>query len=140
MGRNRFKTGRIYIKLYVSILIRKNFSHPPKVFSSETLYFKLPKTLVVCFKETLVLLLLDTTKTSHSCLLLLNLKQRISPQLLKLKISENHLNPLKTICKHPKPSATIQKHPYTKASAIPLNQPSPLKAIHTWPESIQDQL
>ena len=140
MGRNRFKTGRIYIKLYMSILIRKNFSHPPKVFSSETLYFKLPKNLVVCFKETLVLLLLDTTKTSHSCLLLLNLKQRISPQLLKLKISENHLNPLKTICKHPKPSATIQKHPYTKASAIPLNQPPPLKAIHTWPESIQDQL
>ena len=112
MGRNGVKTRRIYIKLYMSIFIRKNFSYPPKVFLSETLYFKLLKNLVICFKGTLASLLLDTTKTSHSCLLLLNLKQRISQQLLKLKISENHLNPLKTICKHPKPSATIQNHPY----------------------------
>ena len=111
MGRNGVKTGRIYIKLYMSIFIRKNLSYPPKLFLSETLYFELPKNLVICFKGTLASLLLDTTKTSHNCLLLLNLKQRISPQLLKLKISENHLNPLKTICKHPKPSATIQNHP-----------------------------
>ena len=96
----------------MSIITRKNFSYSPKVFLSETLYFELPKNLVICFKGTLASLLLDTTKTSHSCLLLLNLKLRISPQLLKLKISENHLNPLKTICKHPKPSATIQNHPY----------------------------
>ena len=96
----------------MSIFIRKNFSYPSNVFLSETLYFELPKNLVICFKGTLASLLLDTTKTSHSCLLLLNLKQRISQQLLKLKISENHLNPLKTICKHPKPSATIQNHPY----------------------------
>ena len=95
----------------MSIFIRKNFSYPPKVFLSETLYFQLPKNLVICFKGTLASLLLDTTKTLHSCLLLLNLKQRISPQLLKLQISENHLNPPKTICKHPKPSTAILYHP-----------------------------
>ena len=50
-----------------------------KLFLSETLYFELPKNLVICFKKTLVSLLLDTTNTSHSCLFLLNLKQRISP-------------------------------------------------------------
>ena len=93
----------------MSIITRKNFSYPPKVFLSETLYFELPKNLVICFKGTLASLLLDTTKTSHSCLLLLNLKQRISPQLLKLQISESHLNPPKAICKHPKPSTAIQK-------------------------------
>ena len=131
MGRNRFKTGRIYIKLYMSILIRKNFSHPPKVFSSETLYFKLPKNLVVCFKETLVLLLLDTTKTSHSCLLLLNLKQRISPQLLKLQISENHLNPPKTICKHPEPSTAIQTHLLKNIC----NNPKPTITTQSHPQS-----
>ena len=111
MGRNGVKTGRIYIKLYMSIFIRKNLSYPPKLFLSETLYFELPKNLVICFKGTLASLLLDTKKTSHSCLLLLNVKQRILQQLLKLEISENHLNPLKTICKHPKPSTTIQNHP-----------------------------
>ena len=58
---------------------KKKFSYPPKVFLSETLYFELPKNLVICFKGTLASLLLDTTKTSHNCLLLLNLKQRISP-------------------------------------------------------------
>ena len=139
MGRNGVKTGRIYIKLYMSILIRKNFSYPPKVFLSETLYFELPKNLVICFKGTLASLLLDTTKTSHNCLLLLNLKQRISPQLLKLQISENHPNPPKTIYKHPKPSQSSKTiHP--KISAITLNQPSPLKAIHNQPESTKSQL
>ena len=63
----------IYIYMYISIFIRKNFSHrrkvflnfshPPKVFLSETLYFELPKNLVICFKRTLASLLLDTTKT-----------------------------------------------------------------------------
>ena len=95
----------------MSIFIRKNFSYPPKVFLSETLYFELLKNLVICFKGTLASLLLDTTKSSQSCLLLLNLKQEISSQLLKLKISEYHLNPPKTICKHPKPSTAIQNHP-----------------------------
>ena len=94
----------------MSIFIRKNFSYPPKVFLSETLYFQLPKNLVICFKGTLASLLLDRTRSSHSCLLLLYLKQEISPQLLKLQISENHLNPPKTICKRPKPSAAIQNH------------------------------
>ena len=115
MGRSRFKTGRIYIKLYMSILIRKNFSHPPKVFSSETLYFKLPKNLVVCFKETLVLLLLDTTKTSHSCLLLLNFKATnftVATKTENLRkppeSTQNHLQAPKTISNHPKPS--MQKH------------------------------
>ena len=32
MGRNGVKTGTIYIKLYMSIFIKPNFSHPPKVF------------------------------------------------------------------------------------------------------------
>ena len=73
MGRKEVKTGRIY----VSIFMGKNFSHPCKIFLSETLYFELPKNLVICFKGTLASLLLDTKKTSHSCLLLLNVKQRI---------------------------------------------------------------
>ena len=47
MGRNGVKTGRTYIKLYMSMLIRKNFSYPLKVFLSETLYFELPKNLVI---------------------------------------------------------------------------------------------
>ena len=119
MGRNGVKTGKVYIKLYTSIFRRKNFSYPPKIFLSETLYFELPKNLVICFKRTLASLLLDTTKTPHSCLLLLNLKQRISPWLLKLEISENDLNPPKTIqnhppkniYNHPKPTITTRKHP-----------------------------
>ena len=64
----------IYVNLH-----KKNFPHQPKVFLSETLYFELPKNLVNCFKGTLASLLLYTTKTSHSCLPVLNLKQRISP-------------------------------------------------------------
>ena len=59
--------------------MRKNFSYQLKIFLSETLYFELPKNLVICFKGTLASLLIDTTKAFHSCLLLLNLKQRISP-------------------------------------------------------------
>ena len=133
MGRNGVKTGRIYIKLYMSIFIRKNFSYPPKVFLSETLYFQLPKNLVICFKGTLASLLLDTTKTSHSCLLLLNLKQRISPQLLKLQlpISESYLNPPKTICKYPKPSAAIQNHPPKNIC----NHPKPTITAQNHPQS-----
>ena len=131
MGRNGVKTRRIYIKLYMSIFIRKNFSYPPKVFLSETLYFELLKNLVICFKGTLASLLLDTTKTLHSCLLLLNLKQRISPQLLKLQISENHLNPPKSICKHPKPSTTIQSHPPKNI----YNHPKPIITAQSHPQS-----
>ena len=78
MGRKGVKTGRIYIKLYMSIFTRQNFPHPPKVFLSETLYAELPQKLVICFKGTLASLLLDTTKTTYSCLLLLDFKQRIS--------------------------------------------------------------
>ena len=131
MGRNGFKTGRIYIKLYMSIFIRKNFSYPPKVFLSETLCFELLKNLVICFKGTLASLLLDTTKSSQSCLLLLNLKQEISSQLLKLKISEYHLNPPKTICKHPKPSTTIQNHPPENI----YNRPKPTITTQSYPQS-----
>ena len=131
MRRNRIKTGRIYIKLYISIFIRKNFSYPPKVLLGETLYFVLSKNLVICFKGTLALLLLDTTKSSHSCLLLLNLKQGISPQLLKLQMSENHLNPPKTICKHPKPSTTIQNHPPENI----YNRPKPTITTQSYPQS-----
>ena len=70
MGRNEVKTERIYIKLYMSILVRQNFSHPTNIFLSETLYDELSKNLVICFKGTLASLLLDTTKTPHSWLLL----------------------------------------------------------------------
>ena len=116
--------------IYVIFHIKK-FLVPTQVFLSETLYFELPKNLVICFKETFASLLVDTTKTSHSCLLLLNSKQRISPELLKLQISESHLNLPKTICNRPKPSTTIPK-----AFGIALSQPSPLRAIHSQPGSI----
>ena len=78
MGRNRVKTERIYIKLYMSMFMRQNFSHTPKVLLSETLYGELPKNLVICFKGTLPPLLLDAAKTPYGCLLLLSLKQQIS--------------------------------------------------------------
>ena len=115
----------------MSIITRKNFSYSPKVFLSETLYFELPKNLVICFKGTLASLLLYTTKSSHSCLLLLNLKEGISPQLLKLQISENHLNPPKSICKHPKPSTTIQSHPPKNI----YNHPKPIITAQSHPQS-----
>ena len=111
MGKNGVKTGRIYIKLHMSIFIRQNFSRLPNVFLSETFYVELPKKLVICFKGTLASLLLDIAKTPHSCLLLLNLKQRISPQLLKLQITENDLKPPKIISKQPKLLTTISNHP-----------------------------
>ena len=79
------------------------------MFLSENLYFELPNNLVSCFKGTLTWFFLGTAKSSHY-LLLLNLKQGILPQLLKLPISENHLNPPKTIWKHLKPYTTIQNH------------------------------
>ena len=131
MWRNRAKTGRIYIKPYISIFISKVSSYPQKVFLSETLYFKLPKNLVICSKGTLASLLLDTAKSSHSCLLLLNLKQDISPQLLKLQISENHLNPPKTICKHPEPSTAIQTHLLKNIC----NHPKPTITTQSHPQS-----
>ena len=62
----------------MSVFIRQNFSYSPEIFLSETLNVELPKNLVICFRETLAPLLLDATKTPHSCLLLLDLKQRIS--------------------------------------------------------------
>ena len=53
--------------------------HKTKLFSPTQGHFKchveLPKNLVICFKETLASLSLDTTKTPDSCLLLLNFKQ-----------------------------------------------------------------
>ena len=110
MGRNGFKTGIIYIKLYISVFIKQNFSHPPRVFG-ETLYGELPKNLVICFKGTLASLLLDATKTSHSCLLLLNFKQRLSPYLLKLQITENHPKSSKIICNHRKPTIITRNYP-----------------------------
>ena len=123
----------------MSIFIRKTFSYPPKVFLSETLSFELPKNLVICLKETLAALLLDTTKSSHSCLLLLNLKQGILPQLLKLQISENHLNPSKTICKHPKPSTAIQNYPSKNIYSCPkpaIASRSLARASCNWSENI----
>ena len=113
----------------MSVFIRQNFSHPPKVFLSETLYDELLKNFVICFKGTLASLL--TTKTPHSCLLLLNFKQRISPQLLKLEITENHLKPPKTICKHPKPSTIFQNHPLKNIC----NHPKPTITSRNHPQS-----
>ena len=46
----------------------------------------------------------------HNCLLLLNLKQRISPKVRKLQITENYLKSPKIISKHPKPFAAVQNH------------------------------
>ena len=92
------------------IFIRQNVSHPPKIFLSETPCVELPKNLFICFKGTLASLSLDITKIAHSYLLLLNFKQRISPQLVKLQITENHLKPPKTIFKHPKLPTIIQNH------------------------------
>ena len=140
MGRNGVKTGRIYIKLYMSIFIRQDFSHPPKVFLSATFYGELPKNLVICFKGTLALLLLDTARTPHSCLLLLNLKLRISPQLLKLQIIENHLKPPKIIFLRTQSYSQPPKTIHTKTFAITLNQPSPLEATRSQPEYTQNQL
>ena len=62
----------------MSVFIKQNFSHLPKVFLNKPLHGKLPKNLVNCFKGTLAPLLLDTTKSSNSCLVL-KFKQRILP-------------------------------------------------------------
>ena len=53
MGRNGVKMRTIYTKLYVSIFIRQNFSHPPKDFLSQTLYVELRKNMAICFKGNL---------------------------------------------------------------------------------------
>ena len=119
MGRNGVKTGRIYIKLYMSIFMRQNFSHPPKFLLSETFYGELPKNLVSCFKGTLAPLLLDSAKTPYSCLFLLNLKQRISPQLLKLQITENHLKPPKIISKRPELFTATQSQSHRSICSHP---------------------
>ena len=113
----------------MSVFIRQNFSHPPNVFLSETLYDELPKNLVICFKGTLASLF--SAKTPHSCLLLLNFKQQISPKLLKLEITENHLKPPKTICKHPKPSTIFQNHPLKNIC----NHPKPTITTPNHPQS-----
>ena len=133
MGTNGVKTGRIYIKLYMSIFIGQNFYHPPKVLLSETFYVELPKNMAICFKGTLVTFLLDTAKTPHSCLLLLNLKQRILPQLLKLKITENHLKPPKIISKHPKLFTATQNHQHKNIC----NYPKPTITSRSHPQSVR---
>ena len=115
----------------MSVFIRQNFSYSPEIFLSETLNVELPKNLVICFRETLAPLLLDATKTPHSCLLLLDLKQRISTQLLKLQIIENHLKPPKAICKHPKPFTIIQNHPPKNIC----NHPKPTITTRNHPQS-----
>ena len=74
MGRN---LSNVYKAIYANFH-KKKLPLPTQVFLSETLYFELPKNLVIGFKGTLASLLLGTTKTFHCCLLLLNLKQRIS--------------------------------------------------------------
>ena len=78
LPQNGEKRSQNWENLYQAIYVRQNFCHPPKVFLSETLYDELPKNVVICFKGTLASLLLDTTKTPHSCLLLLKFKQPIS--------------------------------------------------------------
>ena len=110
MGSDGVKTGRIYIKLYMSVFIRQKFFHPPKVFLSETTSGELPKNLLICFKGTLAPLLLDTTKASQSYLLVLNFKQQISPKILKLQITENHLKPPINICNHSIPTITTRNY------------------------------
>ena len=80
----------------MSFFIRKNFSYPPKVFLSETLYFELPKNFVISFKGALASLLVDTTKISHSYLLLLN-----SNLWKPSESTQNYLQAPKTIHNHP---------------------------------------
>ena len=81
LPQNREKRSQIWENLHKAIYVnfhKKKLLLTTQVFLSETLYFELPQNLVICFKGTLASLLLDTTKTSHSCLLLFNIKQRIS--------------------------------------------------------------
>ena len=102
-----------------------------RVFLSETLYVELPKNLVICFNGTSAALLLDTTKTPHIFLPLLNLKQRISTWLLILQITEYHLKLPKTICQHPQLSTTIQNHPPKNIC----NHPKPTNTTRNHPQS-----
>ena len=78
-GEKRSQNGENLQKDIYANFRNKKLLSPPKVFSSETLYVELLKNLVICFERTLASLLVDTTKTPHSCLLRLYLKQRISP-------------------------------------------------------------
>ena len=111
-GEKRSQNGENLQKDIYANFRKKKLLSPPKVFSSETLYVELLKNLVICFERTLASLLVDTTKTPHSCLLRLYLKQRISPKLLKLQISENHRH-------HQKPSAGTQNHPQLSTTIHP---------------------
>ena len=78
-GEEQSQNGKnLHKAIYINFHKRKLLS-PTQAILNETLYAELPKNLVICFKGTLASLLLDTTKTPHSCQLLLNLKQRISP-------------------------------------------------------------
>ena len=113
----------------MSVFIWQNFSHLPKVFLSGSLCGELPKNLVICFKGTLAPLL--TTKTPQGCLLLLNFKQQISPYLLKLLITENHLKSPKTIYKHPKQSTIIQN----QSPKNICNNPKPTNINRNHPQS-----
>ena len=113
------------------IFIRRNVSHPPKIFLSETSCVELPKNLFICLKGTLESLLLDITKTPQSYLLLLNFKQRVSPQIVKMQITENHLKPPKTVFKHPKPSTILQNHSPRNIC----NHPKPTITTQNHPQS-----
>ena len=44
--RSIVKTGRFYIKLYMSIFTRENFSSPAQIFLNESLYMKPPESLI----------------------------------------------------------------------------------------------
>ena len=75
-GEKRSQNGEnLHKAIYVNFHKTKLLS-PTQGLFSETLYAELPKNMVICFKGTLASLLLDTTKTSKSCVLLLNFKQR----------------------------------------------------------------
>ena len=75
-----------------------------------------PKTSPFILKEFSVIV-----ARCHNCLLLLNLKQQISPEVLKLQITENYLKSPKIISKGPKLFAAIQNHPYKSI----YNRPEP---------------
>ena len=94
-GRNWLKTGRIYIKLYMSIFIRKNFSYPSKVFLSGTLYSELPKNLVICFKGTCARYCKNFPWLSTS---------------FKFKATNFTVATRKATWIYPKPSASTQSH------------------------------
>ena len=146
MGRNGVKTRRIYIKLYMSIFIRKNLSYPPIVFLSETLYFELPKNLVICFMGTFSVIVARYYKKFPKLSTSFKLKAMNFTVATKTAIlwkppesTQNHLQAPKTIHNHSKPSTQKHlqspetNHHHSKPSTISQSLP---RTSSNWSETI----